>query len=522
MANVLNISSLRKMATSARLLMLVAVLLPYGGLRAGQQSQLSGYGAARNLRANVVRIRAKWDASKAEEGYGFIAGERQSRLYVVTANHVVRSADPGDSRRDIEVKFHSEQGQWYQAELLDTFIEDKDLAVVRVRKPQDFMWKKDCLAKETGDLGGSHVWFIGRTDADDKWFIPRIPGLINSGPNTNYRITVEANSVRVGTSGAPLITEGGIVGMIISDSEAALVKALHITPIKEAFELWQYPWELYSETANTNSATSAEPPAVQRLAGLSGSPLSTYRLNLKIYADSRANGWTSSGVVVRRGQTIRITASGNVSLGRGRNSVPSGVPLLDLEDKLMPDMPTGAVIAVIGDDNNDFIFIGGSRTFTAQRDGPLFLGVNEGNLLDNTGAYDATIEFDATTNISHQTTVLVRANNTANGWTDSGLSVSKGQRLRIDATGRISLGRGLFSTPAGLSDVSDFGKLMQNQPTGALVVVIGNDNNDFIFVGSGREFIAQRSGRLFLGVNEDNLRDNHGSYRAVITYERVP
>jgi hypothetical protein len=65
-------------------------------------------------------------------------------------------------------------------------------------------------------------------------------------------------------------------------------------------------------------------------------------------------------------------------------------------EKLMRDMPTGGLIAVVGDDNDDFIFIGASREFSAPRDGPLFLGVNEGNLSDNSGNYDVLIEDGAT------------------------------------------------------------------------------------------------------------------------------
>jgi hypothetical protein len=45
--------------------------------------------------------------------------------------------------------------------------------------------------------------------------------------------------------------------------------------------------------------------------------------------------------------------------------------------------------------------------------------------------------------------VGVRADNANNGWTNSGLVVRKGQRLRISASGRVSLGRGRFSTPGG-------------------------------------------------------------------------
>ncbi len=55
---------------------------------------------------------------------------------------------------------------------------------------------------------------------------------------------------------------------------------------------------------------------------------------------------------------------------------------------------TGGLIAVIGDNNNNFIFIGDSREFVAAQDGALFLGVNEGNLDDNSGAFDVKIEID--------------------------------------------------------------------------------------------------------------------------------
>ena len=117
--------------------------------------------------------------------------------------------------------------------------------------------------------------------------------------------------------------------------------------------------------------------------------------------------------------------------------------------------------------------------------------------------------------------VRVRADNAANGWTDSGLMVRKGQRLRITATGRVSLGEGRFSTPTGLPRVVDTEKLMRSEPTGTLIAVIGDDNDEFIAVGANREFYAPRDGRLFLGVNEGKLDDNTGSYDALIEVEPV-
>jgi hypothetical protein len=116
---------------------------------------------------------------------------------------------------------------------------------------------------------------------------------------------------------------------------------------------------------------------------------------LKVLADTTSNGWTNSGIVVRKGQRIRISASGRVSLGAGRFATPAGVGSIADAQRLMQTEPTGALIAVVGDDNNDFVFVGSSREFVAQRDGTLFLGINEGNLDDNSGAFDAVIEAEA-------------------------------------------------------------------------------------------------------------------------------
>lgn len=118
--------------------------------------------------------------------------------------------------------------------------------------------------------------------------------------------------------------------------------------------------------------------------------------------------------------------------------------------------------------------------------------------------------------------VRVLADNTANGWTavgSSNLKVVRGQRIRITATGRASLGNGRFSTPAGVSSLPDAQKLMKNDATGALIAVIGDNNDDFILIGSSREFVAQHEGTLFLGINEGNLDDNSGAYDVTVEIE---
>ncbi|MBK7705503.1 MAG: hypothetical protein IPJ30_06905 [Acidobacteria bacterium] len=117
-------------------------------------------------------------------------------------------------------------------------------------------------------------------------------------------------------------------------------------------------------------------------------------LSVKVLADNTANGWTNSQWVVKKGQKIRISAKGQINLGNGRFSGPAGISSLPDKDKLVPTSATGGLIAVIGDDNNEFLFIGASREFVAPRDGALFLGVNEGDLNDNSGAFDVTVEIE--------------------------------------------------------------------------------------------------------------------------------
>lgn len=115
---------------------------------------------------------------------------------------------------------------------------------------------------------------------------------------------------------------------------------------------------------------------------------------VKVLADNTSNGWTNSGWVVKKGQKIRITGDGTISLGKGNSTGPGGSYELSDDTKLLKSVPTGALIAVIGDDNNEFIYVGSDRTFTASRDGALFLGVNEGNLNDNSGTFNVRIEID--------------------------------------------------------------------------------------------------------------------------------
>jgi len=143
----------------------------------------------------------------------------------------------------------------------------------------------------------------------------------------------------------------------------------------------------------------APPPGEQELAGereLAGvGNTRTVLIQKKITVPAAAE-WISSEIRVQRGQRIVINASGEVDLGDERRTGPAGLKDLPagLNDprRPMPDRPTGGLIVVVGDDNDDYEFIGGSREFDAPHSGIIFLMVNERTAQDNSGSFVAQVK----------------------------------------------------------------------------------------------------------------------------------
>ena len=179
----------------------------------------------------------------------------------------------------------------------------------------------------------------------------------------------------------------------ITNDDAGNGPGNNSTPVSQPSS--QQPRPSRPELSQPQRPANNPPPDTSGTQGGAQRTSPTFQINVRVRGDNTTNGWTNTGLVVRRGQRLRINASGRVTLGEGRFSTPAGIATLPDRDKLMRNEATGGLIAVIGDDNDEFIFIGNRREFVAARDGVLFLGVNEGNLQDNTGAYDAVIEAEA-------------------------------------------------------------------------------------------------------------------------------
>jgi hypothetical protein len=110
--------------------------------------------------------------------------------------------------------------------------------------------------------------------------------------------------------------------------------------------------------------------------------------------------------------------------------------------------------------------------------------------------------------------IMVRADRS---WTDTGLTVRAGDVFRIDASGYINWGPNRSDDPNGeYSSPYNANRPLPNRAGGALIGRIGNGQP--FFVGSGTQsFRAANSGRLYLGINDDYLQDNSGSFRVMIS-----
>lgn len=104
-------------------------------------------------------------------------------------------------------------------------------------------------------------------------------------------------------------------------------------------------------------------------------------------------------------------------------------------------------------------------------------------------------------------------------WIDSGVDLRRGERVQVKASGTIVAGRTRI-TPDGLR-ATDPTAPLPRAAEGVLIGAIGNDPNAPIMeLGLGREFVADRDGRLYLTANRGTYTDARGSYNVQVRTER--
>jgi len=338
-----------------------------------------------------------------------------------------------------------------------------------------------------------------------------------------------------------------------------------------------------SNTAvTTRNVTAGEviflrPRDIERVE-LDGRSLDDARYQTRTVDVSMGSDWVDTGVDLKRGERLRIDASGTINVGRRRIG-PAGLSSTDPNAPL-PRAAEGELIGAIGNEyNSPIIEIGASREFVADRAGRLYLTPNlaarNADSFYGSGVYKAQIRKEV------DLAALTRADDNRNQNDDSydpfgfpgdsgagpaatrsrqpgnfpsspggrrnnrtlekvvdvpgnqprgvdtGIELRTGDQVTITATGSVTAGRraGVVSADGGRQGAAGIlgasGYPVPTAGVGALVGYILQTNgqtSQVFLVGSQATFTTPVDGRLYLMVNDDNYNDNSGSFSARVVY----
>ncbi|HZJ32750.1 MAG TPA: hypothetical protein VFD21_14340 [Vicinamibacterales bacterium] len=103
-------------------------------------------------------------------------------------------------------------------------------------------------------------------------------------------------------------------------------------------------------------------------------------------------------------------------------------------------------------------------------------------------------------------------------WTDTGIDVRAGQEIYFQTWGQVTWSPNKRVDANGTRDSkSNPARPLPTRNGGALIGRIGDRDTFLIGLDVG-PFRIRQNGRLYLGVNDDNLEDNTGFYYVVVSY----
>lgn len=247
-----------------------------------------------------------------------------------------------------------------------------------------------------------------------------------------------------------------------------------------------------------------------------------------IVLDSRQEV-VATGIRLRRGNKVHIRASGEMQLSDGRVTSPAGIPGRD-SFLPFPGERVGVLVAMVGSPQSPtYHLIGEEAEFESRNDGELYLQINARSLDSARGAYTARVRAPMEATASGAPTGSANTGRTGRAmsreftvpgdkeWIDTELDLMEGDTLRITAQGTINYTSSKTCGPEGGD--RDWKDLLRALPVndvgrGALIGKMGEGGTVKAFlVGEQAEFTAERKGRLFLGINDDDYGNNGGSFR---------
>jgi S1-C subfamily serine protease len=190
----------------------------------------------------IVMIAADLD-SERRIGAGIVVGVSGGRLYIVTANHVVRHGT--QQARTLGVTFRSLPGEPAAAKLLSDFDEGLDLAVLAVDSGGLGIKTRSLPFDRLGDANvlyrGDPVYAVGQPNGV-RWRVSATPDRMSRKAADS--IYFESSSVAPGHSGGGLLNgRWQLVGMIRGD-QTPEGEAVRLSRVIERLKEWGYPVNL--------------------------------------------------------------------------------------------------------------------------------------------------------------------------------------------------------------------------------------------------------------------------------------
>jgi len=221
------------------------VVFFFGSLRMSNADQpeslKNAEDAARQL---VVVIKGELDDGPTM-GAGFVFRRERDRIYIATANHVVRRLYEA---KHLEVKLAIQPDMWFSAQLISQFSKELDLTVLVVDDLDKHginpcKWPVELLHKPDSLQRGDNIFHIGHPHGIE-WLVSVSPDKVIQIVNGD--IIFQTSAISVGHSGGLLLDEDRMtVGMITSDTPS-YGRAITIEKVRNTLEQWGYGVQLYT------------------------------------------------------------------------------------------------------------------------------------------------------------------------------------------------------------------------------------------------------------------------------------
>lgn len=226
--------------------------------------------------------------------------------------------------------------------------------------------------------------------------------------------------------------------------------------------------------------------------------------------------WSDTGIDLERGEMFSVLASGTIDFGPATTGPEGFGPDDHDEYNVVPCRDHAGLVGRVGQDGEPF-FVGAEAVSVATSAGRLYLGVNDSDTGNNSGAYAIRLSTRLAHVVTGQSGVTIPA---TVAWTDSGVDVAGGDMLVITASGMIDDSTATPETtwgPGGKPNSFNSGaSIIGCAQHVALLGKIGETGGLFV-IGESHAAPAPVSGRLFLGLNDKVLTDEGGKLAASVT-----